>query len=303
MDSLLSNAQRCVRKADSLVKYGLFDEALGQLDKSIVFLHELKAVTSCYDSIQMLNVQIDSIDRKMRSVAIKRSESIKKKTQIENLINNKRRESTHRVEHKQPTNQSVLVEHTNLRYKNASKLNKDDKSIIEELSTTNGEYKKVNEFLINEIEQLKKENDFLKVELLKIHMNDSLNDLSSSDNANSSSISNSSSSILTTNSNLNGSSSSSNDVSNESLDTYKYLARNPSGLTMTSQRNEKSQHRTNLNDNTNRIDLSKYINNEDDEDSDAEIEDNIFNELNNQNLLHDTYHTSFNLPPNEFVID
>ncbi|CAF1037070.1 unnamed protein product, partial [Brachionus calyciflorus] len=77
MDSLLSNAQRCVRKADSLVKYGLFDEALGQLDKAIALLNELKSVTSCYDSIQMLNVQIDSIDRKMRSVAIKRSESIK----------------------------------------------------------------------------------------------------------------------------------------------------------------------------------------------------------------------------------
>ena len=193
---------------------------------------------------------------------------------------------------------------TKTRFKHASKLYKDDKSIIEELSTTNGEFKKVNEFLINEIEQLKKENDFLKVELLKIHMNDSCNDLSSSDNANTSSISNSSSSILTTNSNLNASSSnsSSNDVSSECLDPFKYqiLSRNPSGLTMTSQRIEKS-HDRNLNDNKNRIDLSKYINNDDDEDSDAEAEENIFSDLNNSN---DSF-TSANLrvPPNEFIID
>lgn len=55
-----------------------------------------------------------------------------------------------------------------------SKLDKDEKSIIEELSTTNAEFKKVNSFLVDEIEQLKKENDFLKVELIKLHMNDSL---------------------------------------------------------------------------------------------------------------------------------
>ncbi len=35
MDSLLSNAQRCIRKADALVMHGLFDEALLQLDKAI----------------------------------------------------------------------------------------------------------------------------------------------------------------------------------------------------------------------------------------------------------------------------
>lgn len=84
MDSLLSNAQRCARKADSLVRYGLFDEALVQLDKSIVYLKELKSVNSRYELIQMLNVQIDAIDRKMRSVAIKRSESLKKKYEMEN---------------------------------------------------------------------------------------------------------------------------------------------------------------------------------------------------------------------------
>ena len=54
------------------------------------------------------------------------------------------------------------------------KLDKDDKSIIEELTTTNAEYKKVNSYLADEIEQLKRENDLLKVELIKIHMSDSL---------------------------------------------------------------------------------------------------------------------------------
>ena len=59
------------------MKYGLYDEALGQLDKSIAYLNELKAYTTRYENIQMLNVQIESIDRKKRSVAIKRSESLK----------------------------------------------------------------------------------------------------------------------------------------------------------------------------------------------------------------------------------
>jgi hypothetical protein len=52
-------------------------------------------------------------------------------------------------------------------YYRGSKLTKDDKSLIEELTTTNLEFKKVNLFLINEIESLRKENLFLKSELLK----------------------------------------------------------------------------------------------------------------------------------------
>ena len=60
------------------------------------------------------------------------------------------------------------------------KLDKDEKSIIEELSTTNAEYKKVNTYLANEIEQLKQENDFLKIELIKLHMSDSLTSSDSS---------------------------------------------------------------------------------------------------------------------------
>ena len=55
----------------------MYEEAFTQLDKSISLLSELKTLTTRYENIQMLNVQIDSIDRKKRSVAIKRSESIK----------------------------------------------------------------------------------------------------------------------------------------------------------------------------------------------------------------------------------
>lgn len=201
------------------------------------------------------------------------------------MINKKRCES--KSDHKQ--NESVLVQNSSKfvsisQFNNASKVTKNDKLIIEELSTTNGEYKKVNEFLINEIELLKKENDFLKVELLKIHLNDSLNDLTPNETANSSSVSNSSSSVLTTNSSV-----SSHDISARSIDN---LSQNPSALTMTSQKNLKSQ-----NSNDNRIDLSKYINNEEDSDDD----DDILNEFSDPN---DSITSSnLSLPPHEFIVD
>jgi len=76
---LIRKAQRCVRKADNLVKAGIFQDALNQLEKSITYLNDLKKVTQSYDTIQMLNIQIDAIDRKMRSIAIIRSESVKVK--------------------------------------------------------------------------------------------------------------------------------------------------------------------------------------------------------------------------------
>ncbi len=52
-------------------------------------------------------------------------------------------------------------------YSHGSKLLKDDKSVIEELTTARNEFKKVNRFLIDEIESLKNENVFLKSELSK----------------------------------------------------------------------------------------------------------------------------------------
>jgi hypothetical protein len=74
-----------------LVKAGIYQDALNQLEKSITYLNDLKKVTQSYDTIQMLNVQIDAIDRKMRSIAIIRSESVKVifgfHKNIENYVN------------------------------------------------------------------------------------------------------------------------------------------------------------------------------------------------------------------------
>lgn len=152
----------------------------------LAYLNELKSTTSCYESIQLLNAQLESIDRKMRSVAIKRSESIKKKNQIECLINKNRRELTSK------SGQSAAKQSTAA----YCKLEKDGKIVIEELSTNNAEYKKVNSFLIEEIENLKRENEFLKSELLKMHS--SLN-MSQNSSRSSLSISGSSSSLMITN--------------------------------------------------------------------------------------------------------
>ena len=44
--------------------------------KKKAFLNDLKKTTSNYETIQILNVQIESVDRKMRSIAIKRSENM-----------------------------------------------------------------------------------------------------------------------------------------------------------------------------------------------------------------------------------
>lgn len=171
MDSLLSNAQRCGRKADSLVKFGLFDEALVQLDKAIEYLKELKSNNTRNENIQLIKLQIETFDKKMRRVAIKRSESLKKKAKIELIINKKRLES-------RDDQAAVLIEHSL-----GSKLLKDERSVIEELVTTNKEYRKVNTFLVNEIELLKQENEQLKVELLKLNMSSGRESMTSADMA------------------------------------------------------------------------------------------------------------------------
>jgi hypothetical protein len=49
-------------------------------------LNELKATTSRFETIQLLNEQIDSMDRKMRSVAIKRAEAIKVKFSFQKRV-------------------------------------------------------------------------------------------------------------------------------------------------------------------------------------------------------------------------
>lgn len=58
------------------------------------------------------------------------------------------------------------------KFRHGSKLSKDEKCVLEELSTSNAEFKKVNAYLANEIEELKKENEFLKVELIKAKLSD-----------------------------------------------------------------------------------------------------------------------------------
>lgn len=323
MDSLLSNAQRCARKADSLVKYGLYDEALVQLDKSIVYLNELKSLSTRYETIQMLNVQIDSIDRKMRSVAIKRSESIKKKNRIESLINNKNYQSV-LIDHNQimmPSMSDAVMTSSNcsidstsscssssVAYKRGLKLDKDEKSIIEELSTTNAEYKNINIFLINEIEQLKRENDYLKVELLKMHMSDSLNTNVDPDNienienimfdnttvlnngacskttikdqsSSPKSLKDNSNSINSNNENAGGksgsistSTSSSNNNSNSTSSSLSCSSNTKSNVEQND--DYRSSPLQICNNKKNRqIDLSKYLDNDDDDDDDDEDED------------------------------
>lgn len=355
MDSHLSNAQRCARKADSLVKYGMYDEALNQLDQSIAYLYELKAFTTRYENIQMLNVQIESIDRKKRSIAIKRSESIKKKNRIESLIGKTKTVNEVRVQHisaSQPSagNKSinkfdqspVIIEYCfnsdNTTVSNRprsettptmrttetdsmfvhgrKKLDKDDKSIIEELSTTNAEYKKVNSYLADEIEQLKKENDQLKVELIKIHMSDSLTSSDSSISATNAPDTNNMVSSSTPKqmhrnsirSNFLNSSDNGNEASVPCNTTPKYThkdqhvssasssASSSSWSISTSSHHNSSQKQKHINKLT-AIDLSKYI---DDDDDDEDFGDH-----------YDLYHgntdeesdISNNNPPLEFTID
>ena len=79
---------------------------------------------------------------------------------------NNHHHQNHHQQHNHPAMATMFVH-------GRKKLDKDDKSIIEELATTNAEYKKVNSFLSDEIELLKRENDLLKFELIKVHMSDS----------------------------------------------------------------------------------------------------------------------------------
>lgn len=304
-----------------------------------------------------------------------------KKSHIETLINNSRRTSSNSHNQNQAQSVTVLVgddvttsnkSNKSGSFKVGAKLEKDEKSVLEELSTTNAEFKKVNEYLINEIEQLKRENDYLKVELLKMHMNDSLsessslcsssthNDLSSSQSisnhnisagsvsavasspAASTSISNSSSSIITNSSSSNPNSCSSNDLSstgslNKSHDlilakqsssssssaasncaSSSHLTKNNSTSSINHQTsghanqnpNNKSQPancRNTRNSLCNRIDLSRYINDDDDEDDHYET-DNHDDANSDYGIYSDSYNHedccfTSNLSVNEFIID
>jgi hypothetical protein len=277
---------------------------------------------------------------------------------------------------------SSSVSNQSNKFKHGLKLNKDEKAVIEELSTTNVEYKKVNTFLINEIEKLKKENDFLKVELLKIHMTESfispvtnkvtvdssnlstvprteenvknlapsispqgLNTIDSTQSSPTntvSSSSNSSSSIIASSQTSNTTNSSSlNDISSEYIhhsnnNTCQPLIPN-SGSNRNSELITNAVHMSSRGvgfvggaqkvnrqliephaevraPQSNRIDLSRYINNDDDDDDDDDVrqnddEDDLFNNsgnihenLNDSDYMYNHLHSG-NMPPNEFTID
>lgn len=355
MDSHLSNAQRCARKADSLVKYGMYDEALGQLDKSISYLYELKSFTTRYENIQMLNVQIESIDRKKRSVAIRRSESIKKKNRIENMIGKAKQPltiqqvpvlltttstkptSAHQKQINKCDQSPVIIEYcfnndnvtinTKKQHQEAmlihsrKKLDKDDKSIIEELSTTNAEYKKVNSFLADEIAQLKRENDQLKVELIKVHMSDSLtssdSSVSSIDNNQASSstpkphaalhrINNNNSMLHTVScfnvvNNQNHSQMTTDQSSGESSTSSSNWSISTNSANSSHMKEAVSLNSTNVEQNNNQkigqfksIDLSRYIDDD---------EDDYFHDSYQQQTDEDSYELSENHPPFEFTVD
>lgn len=329
MDSHLSNAQRCARKADSLVKYGMYDEALSKLDMSINYLNELKSFTTRYENIQMLNVQIESIDRKKRSVAIKRSESIKKRNRIESLIGKAKHSVTVQqlpvsltTRHNQPKqinkcdqspviieycfnndnvtintkqNQDAMLIH------GRKKLDKDDKSIIEELSTTNAEYKKVNSFLADEIAQLKRENDQLKVELIKVHMSDSLTSSDSSVGSiepQAASSTPKQSELHQINNSLH-TESCFNVQNNHTISSGESSTSSSSWSISTNSANSshiKESPATSDSNKTNQsIDLSRYI----DDDND----DDYFHDSYQNNTDEDSYESSVNHPPFEFTVD
>lgn len=202
------------------------------------------------------------------------------------------------------------------------KLNKDEKSLIEELATTNAEYKKVNSYLADEIEQLKRENDLLKVELIKIHMSDSL---TSSDS--------SASSVNPNDPNLNSSTpkhlhnirnldvlrskyvlncsdnsmhtvpcynSSTQHISsgNSSASSSSWSISNSNQNSSQIHKRKETQTKAAINE-FKSIDLSKYIDNDDDEDE-SEFVDNYEHYYNHTDEDSDV---SINNPPLEFTID
>lgn len=130
-------------------------------------------------------------------------------------------------------------------YSHGLKLLKDDKSVIEELTTARNEFKKVNQFLIDEIESLKNENIYLKSELSKYVLNCS--EETTTNTSNSVNISNMNDSF------------SKNDESSSST------------TTLTSATNVEKK----MNDKERSLDLTKYIDSEDDNDEEDDDNTNL----------------------------
>jgi hypothetical protein len=267
MDSLLSNAQRCARKADSLASQGSFDEAFTQLDKSISFLNNLKRNTSNYETIQILNVQIESVDRKMRSMAIKRSENMQLK---------------HYNDKKAALATATAAKTNSLIYNTTNNLTK--------IITSPTTHPKLLTYQYNTITENIRENDFKLNPLEKFN--------STSDDENHHQIDDSDEDddedfyeetlaanfheIIKTNLNNTRSStltSSSSCSSSSAFSSMSNLSSN-CGMPIKHENNNKA------------IDLSKYINNEDSEDSDSNIENNYFSTSKKNSAR-----------PNEFFID
>ncbi len=193
------------------------------------------------------------------------------------------------------------------------KLDKDDKSIIEELATTNAEYKKVNSFLADEIEQLKRENDLLKVELIKIHMSDSLTSNDSTSNQADLSASTPKSSIHSLqglrSKLLNCSDSSMNSVvpcynmnhissGSSSASSSSWSISQSSQATNSSQGSSNSSHSVNKIQQFKSVDLSKYIDDEEDDELNDQSESDLYHDLSRESNSY-----SLNRPPSEFTCD
>jgi hypothetical protein len=310
MDSLLSNAQRCARKADTLVRYGQYEEALNQLDKSIVYLNELKSINSRYELIQMLNVQIDAIDRKMRSVAIKRSESLKRQEMEHNQylsrlsMKNNPNNDTLLIK----IDKNDLVDAANSEYLKVDLMHSNDRFVSHRSKRNhNNNSNGIGDDDLDEDSEILNEENFRDdideddddVDYLVSHLvNDKMSTKTKNNHITSSSSSSSyssSSNQTATTSTLSYSSSSLSSNNNLNATTSNDLAfqTEPSKSNIV----------------YNAIDLSKYIQEDDDEDDDDE---QVFVDLNNKQVRNLNKKNDFNnnnnnnnneIPPNEFIID
>jgi tetratricopeptide (TPR) repeat protein len=163
MDSLLTNAQRCSRKSDAYLKYGLYDDAYLELEKSLAYLNKCKQNQITHNNVDLVKVLIEQIDGKLRVLSLKKELATRKNNLIDSIIKQKDIDSAVVI-----LNQSLSTQSPQSSISNGTKLHKDDKSIIEELKVTNTEYKKLNSFLIDEISQLKHENSYLKEEMKQL---------------------------------------------------------------------------------------------------------------------------------------
>lgn len=168
MDSLLTNAQRCSRKSDTLLKYGLYDDAYQELEKSLVYLNNCKEKQTTRNNVDLVKSLIEQIDGKLRILSLKKEQATRKNNLIDSIVRQRDIDSAVVILSQSSPIPQRSTGNTLSTISNGTKLHKDDKSIIEELQVTNTEYKKLNSFLIDEISQLKHENSYLKEEMKRL---------------------------------------------------------------------------------------------------------------------------------------